>query len=64
MDKLFRVIFGLALLAVPLVIAVTAILLLAVSIPLIPVILPVTTTCAVIAVLVLYLRWRKREKTA
>lgn len=62
MNTLLQIVFGMMLLAVPVVLAGVGVVGLTLSLSLVPVVLPLTTTALVLAVTVAWLRWRKRHR--
>lgn len=64
MNTLLQIAVGLVVLAVPLALAGGAVLILALGLSLVPIALPLTTTALVLAFVVAWLRWRKRDRSS
>ncbi len=62
MTTLLQIVIGLLVLAIPVVLAGGAVVMLALSLSLVPIALPLTTTALVVAVGIAWLRWRKRPR--
>ena len=60
-NALLKVVFGLLILAVPLLLAGAAIVTLAVALPLVPVLMPLTTALVMAGLLVLWWRWKRAD---
>lgn len=62
MNRLIQIVFGLIVLAVPVALLVGAVMLLAMTVSLVPVFLPLTLTLATGAFIVAWVRWRRKQR--
>lgn len=63
MNRLISLVFGAAILALPMTIAATLVILIAAAVPLLPLVLPLTTSVLLGTVTIAWIRWQRLSRS-